>query len=51
MDEQEEFSRSTIKVIDDARKEMEEKLQKIQKEHEETKQYMETPFAKDRQSR
>ncbi|WOG91615.1 hypothetical protein DCAR_0310864 [Daucus carota subsp. sativus] len=51
MDEQEEFSRSTVKVLDDARKEMEEKLQKIQQEHEGTKQYMETPLAKDRQSR
>lgn len=51
MDEQEEFHRKTFRLVDDVRKELEDKLKMMQQELKETDQYMKTPTAEYRQSR
>lgn len=51
MDEQEEFHRKTFRLVDDVRKEMEDKLKMMQQEWKETNPNMITPSSEYRQSR
>lgn len=47
----EKFQENKFKLVHDDRKKMEEKLEKMQKERVEKKQYLNTPSAEDCQSR